>query len=284
MQAGIEKIPVFVEPPVPVLRQAIRAAKENLVRVNVSPVNQGYLFLQILKDFDGCTQEDLAAELGKDRSWIALRIMAARAAPDVQAMLGQRPDGIRVMTYLNRLESEADRAEIIARYISGEYTTRMVAARVEEILQQAQGGMSNAPLPAKPAAAPSISGRQNEGEAQGTSDAADDSPAGITPSGGARPPAQGTSSATSPLPMQVSAPNGASSSRDQREALPQSAATQGNTRLALIVRLKESLDILQSYRRARGKTALTETEVDYLQTMAEIVQELLPKQTRSGMD
>jgi len=178
------------------------------------------------------------------------------------------------MTYLNRLESEADRADIIAKYISSEYTTRMVAARVEEI-QQARGGTPTR-LPTEPAEPAAVSGVQSEREAQGTPDALDASPATITTLEGAMTSAQVTSTTRSPLSVGISAPDSPRSPRDQREAQPQNPATQNSTRLALIVKLKESLDILQSYRRARGNAALTETEQEYLQTMAAIVQDLLP--------
>lgn len=133
--AGKTKIPVFVEPTLDPIRLAFRAAKENAVQVNRSPVNLGFLFLQIQDEFD-LTQEEIAAELGKDRNFVKTCITAAKSDPDIQELLAKKPDSLRAMTYLRRLDSLEDRAPIIARLIVGETTTEGVKAEVEEILLQ----------------------------------------------------------------------------------------------------------------------------------------------------
>lgn len=133
--AGKTKIPVFVEPTLDPIRLAFRAAKENAVQVNRSPVNLGNLFLHIQDEF-GLTQEEIAGELGKTRDFVKTCISAARSDPDIQALLAQKPDSVRAMSYLRRLTSPEDRAPIIARLIAGESTTDGVKAEVEEILQQ----------------------------------------------------------------------------------------------------------------------------------------------------
>lgn len=133
--AGKMKIPVFVEPTLDPIRLAFRAAKENAVRVNTSPVNLGQLFLQIQDEFQ-LTQDEIAGELRKGRNFVKFCIMAARSAQDIQEMLQAKPDSLRAMTYLRRLDSEADRAPIIAQFLAGELTTDGVEATVEAVLSR----------------------------------------------------------------------------------------------------------------------------------------------------
>lgn len=134
--AGKTKIPVFVEPTLDPIRLAYRAAKENAIRVNTSPVNLGLLFIQMQDEFDGLTQDQIADELHKGRNFVKFCIMAARSAPDIQRMLQEKPDSLRAMTYLRRLESEQERAPIIEQFLRGELTTEGVQAVVEELGQR----------------------------------------------------------------------------------------------------------------------------------------------------
>jgi ParB/RepB/Spo0J family partition protein len=138
--AGKTKIPVFVEPTLDPIRLAFRAAKENAVQVNRSPVNLGNLFLQIQDEFS-LTQEEIALELGKTRDFVKTCIAAARSEPDIQALLAQKPDSVRAMGYLRRLNAPEDRAPIIERFIRGEITTDAVKVEVEEILSQQKKAM-----------------------------------------------------------------------------------------------------------------------------------------------
>lgn len=133
--AGLSRIPVFVEPTLDPLRLAYRAAKENAIRVNTSPVNLGLLFLQMQDDFN-LTQEQIADELHKGRNFVKFCIMAARSAPDIQRMLQAKPDSLRAMTYLRRLDAEEERAPIIELFLAGELTTEGVQAAVEDRLQR----------------------------------------------------------------------------------------------------------------------------------------------------
>jgi ParB/RepB/Spo0J family partition protein len=131
--AGVAKIPVFVAEAPERKRLAFRAAKENTARVNTALVNLGYLYLQIIEEF-GVTQEEIADEIKRSREHVKWSIMAARSAPDIQEMLRAKPDSVRAMSYLRRLDNAEDRAPIIAQFLNGHITTDGVHAAVEEIV------------------------------------------------------------------------------------------------------------------------------------------------------
>nr|BBH86709.1 hypothetical protein KTC_14600 [Thermosporothrix sp. COM3] len=137
-EAGLTKVPVFVEDPPPSrLKQAFRAARENGARVNTSPVNLGHLYQHIMDEFH-MTQDQVAQMVHKDRNHVKLCLMAARSPEDIQEMLRRKPDSLRAMTYFRRLESKEDRAPIMQKFLAGELTTDGVRAAVEVVLTRQQ--------------------------------------------------------------------------------------------------------------------------------------------------
>ncbi len=129
-EAGLDKIPVFVNASPQEKKQVgLRLARENTTQVNRSPVNLGFLYIQLIEEF-GMTQEEIAHEIHKDRYHVNFAIMAARSASDIRAALREKYSP-RVMTYLRRVEMKEDRAPIIAQYLAGELTVDGVRNAVE---------------------------------------------------------------------------------------------------------------------------------------------------------
>jgi ParB/RepB/Spo0J family partition protein len=134
-EARLKKIPVFVgDSPAEKKQLGLRLARENTAQVNRSPVNLGFLYIQLIEEF-GMTQEEIAAEIKKDRYHVNFAIMAARSASDIRAALREKYSP-RVMTYLRRLDDEQERAPIIAKYLSGELTVEGVRVTVEQVQER----------------------------------------------------------------------------------------------------------------------------------------------------
>ena len=131
-EAGLEKLPVFVNASQLEKKQlGLRLARENTAQVNRSPVNLGFLYIQLIEEF-GMTQEEIAAEIKKDRYHVNFAIMAARSASDIRNALRERYSP-RVMTYLRRIETREERAPIIAQYLANELTVDGVRIAIEEL-------------------------------------------------------------------------------------------------------------------------------------------------------
>ena len=131
-EAGLEKLPVFVNASQLEKKQlGLRLARENTAQVNRSPVNLGFLYIQLIEEF-GMTQEEIAAEIKKDRYHVNFAIMAARSASDIRNALRERYSP-RVMTYLRRIESRKERAPIIEQYLANELTVDGVRIAIEEL-------------------------------------------------------------------------------------------------------------------------------------------------------
>ena len=134
-EVGLDKLPVFVNAsPLEKKQLGLRLARENTAQVNRSPVNLGFLYMQLIEEF-GMTQEEIAAEIKKDRYHVNFAIMAARSASDIRAALREKYSP-RVMTYLRRIEAREDRAPIIAQYLAGELTVDGVRYAVEHVQRQ----------------------------------------------------------------------------------------------------------------------------------------------------
>ena len=130
--AGLKKLPVFVSTsPAEKKQLGLRLARENTAQVNRSPVNLGFLYIQLIEEF-GMTQEEIAHEIKKDRYHINFALMAARSAADIRAALREKYSP-RVMTYLRRLDTVEERAPVIAGYLSGDLTVEGVRVAVEQI-------------------------------------------------------------------------------------------------------------------------------------------------------
>ena len=130
--AGLTKLPVFVSAsPAEKKQLGLRLARENTAQVNRSPVNLGFLYIQLIEEF-GMTQEEIAHEIKKDRYHVNFAIMAARSASDIRAALREKYSP-RVMTYLRRIDNAEERATIIAGYLSDDLTVEGVRVAVEQL-------------------------------------------------------------------------------------------------------------------------------------------------------
>lgn len=133
--AGLKKLPVFVgASPAEKKQLGLRLARENTTQVNRSPVNLGFLYIQLIEEF-GMTQEEIANEIKKDRYHVNFALMAARSAADIRAALREKYSP-RVMTYLRRLDDVQQRAPIIAAYLSGSLTVEGVRVAVEQVQRE----------------------------------------------------------------------------------------------------------------------------------------------------
>jgi ParB/RepB/Spo0J family partition protein len=268
--AGKSKIPVFVEPRLDPIRLAFRAAKENVVQVNRSPVNQGFLFLQMQDEF-GLTQEEIAEELHRDRNYVKFCIMAARSAPDIQDMLTKKPDSLRAMSYLRRLDSSESRAPIIAQFLAGELTTEGVQAAVEHALQsQTQ--------PISPPADDLVPEEFQRTDTTRTQQGDRGSAAQVQPA--AAPPGGGSPATTPPhlsLPMKpASADQPRQGGAPAHAGGPAVAPTANDFQtMEREGKLKAIISRMETYKNIRGEIPLSARERAYLEQLAAMCQMLL---------
>ena len=102
---------------------------ENIQRQDLDPIEEAQALRRFL-DQRGYTISRLAERLGKDRGYVESRLALLRTPSDVQAMVIQRRDTVRVAREIAKLPSAAARQPLIDGVIKGELSTSDIRAIV----------------------------------------------------------------------------------------------------------------------------------------------------------
>jgi ParB family chromosome partitioning protein len=94
---------------------------ENIQRQDLDPLEEAQALRSII-EAGGYTIRSLAERLGKDKGYIDGRLALLRVPADVQHLLAQRPDSIRVARDLAALPSPAERQDLIEGLLDGRLT------------------------------------------------------------------------------------------------------------------------------------------------------------------
>jgi ParB-like chromosome segregation protein Spo0J len=97
------------------------AAVENIHRKDLTVLELGKLFARMLEE--GFTQEDIAGQVGKDRGYVVNRLRVFRAPADVQQLVLEKPDSLRAVSTLVKVEDPAIRTAMIEALKQGRVTT-----------------------------------------------------------------------------------------------------------------------------------------------------------------
>jgi ParB/RepB/Spo0J family partition protein len=159
--AGLTHLPISVRELTNKAMAGI-AAVENIHRKDLTILELGRLFARMLEE--GYTQEDIAGQIGKDRGYVVNRLRVARAPVDVQYMVLEKPDSLRAVSTLVKVDEPSVRAAMIDALKHGRVTTddlpgyqaaleqERLAAR-QPLMQTATSRGEGQELPAQSAAA-----------------------------------------------------------------------------------------------------------------------------------
>lgn len=118
--AGLTHIPVSVRELTNRAMAGI-AAVENIHRKDLTILELGRLFTRMLDE--GYTQEDIAGQIGKDRGYVINRLRVVRAPLDVQQLVLEKPDSLRAVSTLVKVDDPVTRAAMIEALKQGRVTT-----------------------------------------------------------------------------------------------------------------------------------------------------------------
>lgn len=120
------------------------AAVENIHRKDLTVLELGRLFARMLDE--GYTQEDVAGQIGKDRGYVVNRLRVVRAPADVQQLVLEKPDSLRAVSTLVKVDNAATRAAMIEALKQGRVTTDDLPG-YQSALEQ-EGRIARLPSPA----------------------------------------------------------------------------------------------------------------------------------------
>lgn len=109
----------------------IRAITENVQREDLTPLEEGRIY-SLMSGELGMTYSEIAQQIGKSESYVRNRKRAAESPDDVQNLVRVKPDSLRAVVYLSKVEDAGARAEIIRLLIGGLLTVDDIPGYIEE--------------------------------------------------------------------------------------------------------------------------------------------------------
>ncbi len=107
---------------------------ENIQRRDLTPLEEAKAFQTFIQD-RGYTVRSLAEKIGKDKSYVQDRMELLRIPEDVQAMVAQRSDTLRVAREIARLPTPAERKPFIEGVIEGKLNFQEVRQSVARLIE-----------------------------------------------------------------------------------------------------------------------------------------------------
>ena len=128
--AGLATVPVEI---VDVTDEALVEVglAENIQRRDLNPLEEAHA-LQSFINQRGYTQAKLAERIGKPRSYVQERLSLLDAPADVQEMIRQRPDTVRVAREIARLPTDAARRPLIEAVLEGYLSKDAVSTLIRD--------------------------------------------------------------------------------------------------------------------------------------------------------
>jgi len=131
---------------------------ENIQRQDLTPLEEAQAF-QLFIDQRNYSVRRLAERIGKDKSYVEDRLALLRTPEDVQQLIVERPDALRIAREIAKLPSLEDRRPLIAAALSGELTTADIRSIVRDTAVAAPLATVPTPIITLPAPVTSTSER-----------------------------------------------------------------------------------------------------------------------------
>ena len=108
------------------------AITENIQREDLTPLEEGKIFLLMSEEM-AFTHEQIAREVGKNRGYVENRLRVARAPQDIHVLVKEKPDSLRAVSTLIKLEDAGKRADVIQQLLSGHLTADDLPAYIANL-------------------------------------------------------------------------------------------------------------------------------------------------------
>ncbi len=104
----------------------------NINRADLTPLDHG-AYLLTLKEARDLSTRELAASVGRSKSWVNERIQLLQLPDDLQAMVSERPDTATHARELAKVADEEKRGKFVARVLGGALPLAALRQEIAEI-------------------------------------------------------------------------------------------------------------------------------------------------------
>lgn len=130
-KAGLTELPVIIKD-LSDQDMVAFAVTENIQREDLTPLEEGKTF-SLMTETMGMTLEQVASTVKKSESYVRNRRRVAMAPEDIQQLVARKPDSLRAVIYLLKIEDKSTRAKIIDLLIQGQLTADQVDQYVKTL-------------------------------------------------------------------------------------------------------------------------------------------------------
>jgi ParB family chromosome partitioning protein len=150
-RAGLYKVPVVVKEVDSGDRQRRLelALIENIQRENLNPIEEAQAYHRLVDEF-GMRHEDVAAQVGKDRSTVANTLRLLRLPQEVQAEVASGRLSMGHARSIVGLTAESDQLRVARDVLARDLTVRETEAMVKKLSSPAADAGKTAPTAASP--------------------------------------------------------------------------------------------------------------------------------------
>lgn len=143
---GMDRVQCIVDGELGEEDSALMAIVENLQREDLHFFEEAESYAALLQKLN-ITQDELALRIGKSQSFIANKLRMLRLSPEVREAVVRNGLTERHTRALLRLNSEADRQEVISRVAAGSLSVKETDKLVENMLNAAFDGKKDGAKP-----------------------------------------------------------------------------------------------------------------------------------------
>ncbi len=131
-RAGVEEVPVVLRNEKNERENLILAMVENLQRANLNPIEEALAYEVLLEEY-GCSQEELAHQVGKDRSTLSNYLRVLRLPAGIKTSISQGKLSMAHAKQLLVLTEISDLEKVHALVLSKGLSVRQTQQLVEKI-------------------------------------------------------------------------------------------------------------------------------------------------------
>jgi ParB family chromosome partitioning protein len=139
--AGLSQVEILIRQPEDSQRRRIKSLISKLQRENVPPLELAAALRRLITE-TGLTQDQIAAQLGKNKAWLSGVLRTLDLSDDAKAKVGctQQPLSVDALTRIARLDKPDLQSKLVDAALAGRLSDAQVVRALQQALDEARNG------------------------------------------------------------------------------------------------------------------------------------------------